>query len=127
MDAQCSLPLVVESRSSPPYAFPQGGGEGRGKARAEAYLEHVAAKVREQGVAVRTRVVIARHAVEAILAEAAAQASNLIALATHGRGGLQRLLRGSVADRLVRAAVAPVLVYRPTGPLKEQSPGFLSV
>jgi nucleotide-binding universal stress UspA family protein len=112
MDAQCVLLDVVESRSSP--ANGAAGGP-PGKAQAEAYLKHVAERVREQGVQVPTRVVIARHAVEAILEEAAAQASNLIALATHGRGGLQRLLLGSVADKLVRAAASPVLVYRPTG------------
>jgi len=42
------------------------------------------------------------------------EASNLIALATHGRGGLKRLLLGSVADKLVRGAASPVLVYLPT-------------
>jgi nucleotide-binding universal stress UspA family protein len=74
---------------------------------------------REQGLQVRTRVVVARHAVEATLEEAAEQASNLIALATHGCGSLLRLLLGSVANKLVQAAGSPVLVYRPTGPLKE--------
>ena len=112
MEARCSLLRVVESRSSPASRASGGPPE---KAQAEAYLEHVAAKVREQGVSVRTRVVVARHAVAAILEVAAAQASNLIALATHGRGGLRRLLLGSVADMLVRAAASPVLVYRPTG------------
>ena len=50
-----------------------------------------------------------------ILAEAEAQGSKLIALATHGRGGLKRLLLGSVADRIVRSGALPVLVCRPTG------------
>jgi nucleotide-binding universal stress UspA family protein len=112
MGARCTLLRVVESRSSPVGRATGGPPE---KAQAEAYLEHVAARVREQGVQVRTRVVIARHAAEAILKEAAVQASNLIALATHGRGGLRRLLLGSVADKLFRAAASPVLVYRPTG------------
>jgi nucleotide-binding universal stress UspA family protein len=112
MEARCSLLRVVESRPSPAGRAPSEPSE---KARAEAYLERVAAKVREQGVPVRTRVIVARHVIEAIREEAAAQASNLIALATHGRAGLQRLLLGSVADKLVRAAASPVLVYRPTG------------
>jgi nucleotide-binding universal stress UspA family protein len=112
MEAHCGLLHVVECRYSPADRTPGGPPE---KARAEAYLEHVAAKIREQGMPVRTLVVIARHAVKAVLEEAAAQASNLIALATHGRGGLQRLLLGSVADKLVRAAASPVLVYHPTG------------
>lgn len=47
-----------------------------------------------------------------------AQASNpvpydLIALATHGRGGLRRWGLGSVADRVLHAATLPVLVIRP--------------
>jgi nucleotide-binding universal stress UspA family protein len=109
MEGRCSLLRVVESRSSLPAA------PGGPKEQAEAYLERVVPRVREQGIQVRTRVVVARHAVEAILEEASAQASNLIALATHGRGGLQRLLQGSVADQLVRAATSPVLVYCPTG------------
>ena len=112
MEARCTLLRVVESRPSPADRAPGGSPE---KAQAEVYLQRVAARVREQGVPVRTRVVVARHVVEAVLEEAAARASNIIALATHGRGGLQRLLWGSVADKLVRAAVAPVLVYCPTG------------
>ena len=31
----------------------------------------------------------------------------------HGRGGLKRLLLGSVADKVLRGAATPVLVYRP--------------
>ena len=113
MEARCSLLRVVESRSTRAVHVPGGS---LAEAQAEAYLGHIAARVREQGVPVRARVVVARHAVEAVLEEAAAQANNLIALATHGRGGLQRLLWGSVADKLVRTAASPVLVYRPTGP-----------
>src|SRR6202043_1173961 len=105
-EARCSLLRVVDSRSSPADRAPGGPPE---KAQAEAYLVSVAARVREQGVPVRTRVVVARRAIKAILEEATAQASNLIALATHGRGGLQRLLLGSVADKLVGAVASPLL------------------
>ncbi len=38
----------------------------------------------------------------------------LIALATHGRGGLTRLAMGSVATEVVRHAPCPVLITRPT-------------
>jgi len=51
---------------------------------------------------------------EVILEEAQVQESNLIGLARRGRGGIKRLLLGSVADKLVRLAASPVLVYRPT-------------
>lgn len=45
--------------------------------------------------------------------EGGPQAADLIAMATHGRGGLRRWLMGSVAERLVRDAPMPVLVVRP--------------
>jgi nucleotide-binding universal stress UspA family protein len=109
MKARCNLLRVVEPRSSREH----GAGGLPESAQAEIYLERIAAKVRERGLEVQTSVVGARHAAEAILQEAEAQRSNLIALATHGRGGLKRLLLGSVADKLVRCAASPVLVYCP--------------
>ncbi len=46
--------------------------------------------------------------------------ADLVALATHGRGGLQRLLLGSVADKVLRAAGVPLLVHHP---MTEDGPG----
>jgi len=37
---------------------------------------------------------------------------DLIVIATHGRGGVAKLMMGSVADRLVRSAPCPVLTLR---------------
>jgi hypothetical protein len=37
-------------------------------------------------------------------------------MTTHGRGGVRRWLLGSVADKLVRAAAAPVLLVPANGP-----------
>ncbi|MBO9340068.1 MAG: universal stress protein, partial [Chloroflexus sp.] len=36
-----------------------------------------------------------------------------VALATRGQGGWQRLIMGSVADKIIRASPVPVLVVRP--------------
>jgi nucleotide-binding universal stress UspA family protein len=58
-----------------------------------------------------TRVVSAGQPAQAILDEAGNGA--LIALATHGRHGLPRLFLGSVADKVIRSASGPILVYRP--------------
>jgi len=49
---------------------------------------------------------------ETILEEAEARKSTLIALATHGRSGLQRLLLGSVAERILQTSPVPVLLTR---------------
>jgi nucleotide-binding universal stress UspA family protein len=48
-----------------------------------------------------------------ILDQAAATEANLVVLGTHGYGGRERLLLGSVAERVVREAPASVLVFPP--------------
>jgi nucleotide-binding universal stress UspA family protein len=49
-----------------------------------------------------------------ILDAAAEGTCGAIAMATHGRGGLKRLVLGSVADEVIKHAETPVLVFRPT-------------
>jgi nucleotide-binding universal stress UspA family protein len=83
------------------------------EAEAQLYLDRVAVPLRERGFSVQTRVVIHTLPHAALLDEARVQNCHLIALATHGRGGLQRLLLGSVADKVLREALIPVLVQRP--------------
>lgn len=108
-EARCGLLQVVPPDST--------GGQRAGNPpeveKAEEYLNRVAARLRGQGVQVWTRILVARYAADAILEVIKAQPDSLIALATHGRGGLQRLLFGSVATRLIQAAPSPLLVYRP--------------
>lgn len=49
--------------------------------------------------------------------------ADLIIMGTHGRGGLDRLLLGSVAERVVRAATVPVMtVQSPIGTKPEDFP-----
>jgi nucleotide-binding universal stress UspA family protein len=50
----------------------------------------------------------------AICTAAAANGMSYIAMATHGRSGLRRLLLGSVAEAVVRHATVPVLLYPPS-------------
>jgi nucleotide-binding universal stress UspA family protein len=102
LEARCTLLRVVESNGSPSEAAQE---------EARAYLEHLAGRLQGQGLSVRPRVVVAPHAAEAIIEQA--RGGGLVALATHGRGGLGRMLLGSVADKVIRGASAPVLVYRP--------------
>ncbi|MCU0633904.1 MAG: universal stress protein [Gemmatimonadaceae bacterium] len=49
----------------------------------------------------------------AILDEVRRVQPGIVALATHGRSGVSRLLLGSVADKLLRSIDRPLLVYRP--------------
>jgi nucleotide-binding universal stress UspA family protein len=80
---------------------------------AEQYLETVAARLRERGLRVQTQVVIDDQPAHAILQEAEAQHASMIAMETHGRRGLSRLMLGSVADKVIRGTHIPILVHRP--------------
>ncbi len=54
------------------------------------------------------------NAAKAIVKSAAAEKNTLIAMATHGRSGLDRWLLGSVAEKVLRVASNPVLLVRAT-------------
>jgi nucleotide-binding universal stress UspA family protein len=102
-EARCTLLRVVG---------PEGSAD---EQAAEAYLERVARGVRREGLDVTTRVVRARDAAAAIVAEAGRRAGVLVAMTTHGRCGLGRLVLGSVAERVLRGTASPVLLYHPAG------------
>ncbi len=78
-------------------------------ARVTAYLDEAAATLERQGREIETRVGWGDPA-EHILA--AAVEADLIIMTTHGRGAGERILFGSVADRVVRHAPIPVLMVR---------------
>jgi nucleotide-binding universal stress UspA family protein len=52
-------------------------------------------------------------AADLILAQAKEWAADLIVMGTHGRRGLARVVMGSDAEEVVRAATVPVLLVRP--------------
>ena len=81
------------------------------KADQDRYLDQFRARALEAGVPCTT-VSIEGFANEAIVEQAAARNIDLIVLGTHGRTGLGRLLLGSVAERVLRAAKCPVLTVR---------------
>lgn len=78
---------------------------------AEGYLAEIERRIAAQGLPVRGAVRYG-HAVEEILDHAQSQRADLIAMSTHGRSGIQRLMLGSVAEAVVRAAPVPVLLLR---------------
>jgi nucleotide-binding universal stress UspA family protein len=77
---------------------------------ARSYLDSVASRFAKRGISVETRVLVDDQAAAGILGQSDA---NMIALATHGRHGLRRVLLGSVADKLVRGCSLPLLLLRP--------------
>lgn len=50
--------------------------------------------------------------VQEILAQAKASRPDLVVIGSHGRGGVQRLVLGSVAEKVLRLATCPVLTVR---------------
>jgi nucleotide-binding universal stress UspA family protein len=82
-------------------------------AEARDYLAAIAADLMSRGLRVRTRVRSGAPVTE-ILAAARESAADLIAMTTHGRGGLSRLVFGSVAEAVLRLAESPILLMRLT-------------
>ena len=78
---------------------------------AERYLVGVAGRLKSEGVDART--IIAEGPPDAaILAQLRATDASLLAMTTHGRGNIGRLVFGSVADAVVRKSETPVLLVR---------------
>jgi nucleotide-binding universal stress UspA family protein len=79
---------------------------------AQDYLNAVRARLAAGGLSAATQVAVEEQPGPAILHRAQAPI-DMIALETHGRRGLARLLLGSVADKVIRGSHVPVLVQRP--------------
>jgi nucleotide-binding universal stress UspA family protein len=79
---------------------------------AQSYLGQIAERLRQQGVEASSLALRGGATAGAILELLQERQFGLVALATHGRGGIGRIVLGSVADKLVRAAEVPVLVIR---------------
>lgn len=84
-------------------------------ASAQAYLLPMAAKLRRRGFTVSSDIVIGEDVPAKIAEFARSEKADLIAIATHGRGGLSRFMNGSVADALMKSARTSVFVFHPAG------------
>jgi nucleotide-binding universal stress UspA family protein len=78
--------------------------------RCAAFLGQVARDMQAQGVNVKVECVEGSPGRE-IIGYAKANTMDLIAMASHGRGGLAWVL-GSVAEKVLSHATIPVLIYR---------------
>ncbi len=76
------------------------------------YLSGLAAPLRDRGLKVQCVTVIG-HPAETIVSYADENKFDLVALATHGRSGLKRMVFGSVADFVVRKSGLPILLIKP--------------
>jgi nucleotide-binding universal stress UspA family protein len=76
-----------------------------------------------KGLAVERRV-LAGNTVEALQGFLEDEEIDLLVIASHGLAGVKRFILGSVADRLIRQALCPVLVYRALEAAGPESPVF---
>jgi nucleotide-binding universal stress UspA family protein len=83
-----------------------------GPEAAERALTRAVGRLREHGLRVRG-VLRPGAPADEILRVAEAERAGLIVMGTHGRSGVARVLMGSVAERIVRAAPCPVLTVGP--------------
>lgn len=107
---------------SPHYlVFPDFGIEGLGPQVTDAserseyareYLGAIERRLAVRSIDAVTAVATADDVAGAILEEARRCGADAIAMTTHGRGGVPRLLLGSVADKVIRGADRAVLVCR---------------
>lgn len=81
----------------------------RDREAAVAYLQAVRRRLR--GVRVSTEVIEGTPG-EAIVAFARRRRADIVAMCTHGRSGLARLVYGSVADHVLRHSATPLLLVR---------------
>ncbi|MGH7458214.1 MAG: universal stress protein [Longimicrobiaceae bacterium] len=94
------------------------------------YLERVATTIGSRGVVVEARVSVREDTDDAILGfaqrlpevegEEPAPEVDLIAMETHARKGLSRLLEGSVAGAVLRKSPVPVLLHHGAGQVASQ-------
>ncbi|GIL09424.1 MAG: universal stress protein [Chloroflexota bacterium] len=77
-----------------------------------AYLEHVAADLKQAGFQVRQVVEVGPPA-ETIIKAAAENHADAVVMCTHGRSGLSRWILGSVTNKVLSAASCPVFVIPP--------------
>jgi nucleotide-binding universal stress UspA family protein len=92
-------------------SVPEGSESEEFAATIQQYLDDIAAVLRDGGTEVRT-VVTGSGPARTILALAGEEKSDLIMMASHGRGGVERdtIHLGSVADKVVQETPCPVFV-----------------
>ncbi len=109
-------PILGVTGAVPPYPLPVPA-EAIESLRndAQKYLDGIADRLRADGLGVSTKVIVGLGVAGTVLDQLEKEGIDFVAMTTHGARGFRRLLLGSVADKVVRGAGKPVLVYRPAG------------
>ena len=85
--------------------------EAERKTEARKYLDSVKEKLTKGGSNTTSEVIVGRVA-DSLADFADKKGADLILIATHGRSGVSRWVRGSVADKVLRSSRVPVMMVR---------------
>ena len=112
------IPSLVMGMSEPGVGYWAVEAETQLQQEAETYLAAKQAELQEQGHNVRT--LLRQNApAEEILDAASSEGVDLIVMSTHGRGGVARWAFGSVADKVARHSLCPILLVRENMPVDD--------
>ena len=78
------------------------------------YLDQVVNRLKHKNVELKSEVLVGNVA-ESLADYSAHNEFDLILIATHGRSGVKRWVRGSIADKVLRSSKLPVLMVRAPG------------
>ena len=82
-------------------------------AEVKALLSPMVTELKQAGFQVKVEVQFAHDVAQAIVNFVSVQSADMIAMATHGRKGLSRMVRGSVAEDVLRHVTVPVVLMHP--------------
>ena len=85
--------------------------ESAGKSAAKNYLDQIVNRFNQEGTKLQSEVISGRVA-ESLVDFAEKNDFDLILIATHGRSGVRRWVRGSIADKVLHSSTVPVLIVR---------------
>jgi nucleotide-binding universal stress UspA family protein len=128
---ECAIPFALRDKAKLHVLRVTGGPDAQrdGLAReaeeklAVSHLKLVEERVRKAGVNVSVHVAHG-DPVEEIVQLATRLKVDLIAMSSHGRSGVRRWIRGSVAETVLREASSPVLLLSPHSELPKSTPHF---
>jgi nucleotide-binding universal stress UspA family protein len=110
---EITIPIGIPGEPGIPMATEGAARRTRNEeSEADAYLKGMAKPMRAKGLKVEC-VVVPGLAGEAIIDYARENNVKLIAIATHGHGGVRRFILGSTADYVLHNSPVPVLIVRP--------------
>jgi nucleotide-binding universal stress UspA family protein len=117
------LVLVRDASLVPSYTGADPDDQTQAVDASRTYLNEVAGSLREDGVRVQVQTMVSGDAALAIDEAARIFDADFVAVATHGRGGIGRILRGSVAWRALAGSPVPILI-RHIGPNEQKALTF---